>query len=85
MFTSLNQQNKILKLLKHKFYCAKTSSFFHFPRILNHCAKRRKFAKYEGLFFSKTLVVIGVLGQKSMSGKNVILEKMEPKTLLFLM
>ena len=72
-------------MFKRKFRHVKMGDFSHFPRILNHCAKRRKFAKYEGLFFSKTLVVIGVLGQKSLSGKNVILEKMEPKTLLFLM
>lgn len=28
----------------------------HLERILNQRAKSRKFAKYEGLFFSKTLV-----------------------------
>ena len=54
-------------------------SFFHFPRILNHCAKSRKFAKYEGLFWAKILVVIGVLGLKTLSGKNGILEKNGPK------
>jgi hypothetical protein len=60
VFIFSNQQNKILKLLNHKFLLPKTGDFFHFPRILNRGAKNRKYAKYEGLFFSKTLVAIGV-------------------------
>ena len=59
--------------------------FFHFSRILNHRAESRKFAKYEALFFGKNLVAIGVLGQKTLSVKIVILEKKEPKKTLFLM
>lgn len=61
------------------------SHFFHFSRILNHRAESRKFAKYEALFFGKNLVAIGVLGQKTLSVKTVILEKKEPKKTLFLM
>jgi hypothetical protein len=57
---------------------------FHFERILNQRAKSRKFAKYEGLFFSKTPVGIGIWGQKSLSGENDILEKNGPKSRSFL-
>jgi hypothetical protein len=57
---------------------------FHFERILNQRAKSRKFAKYEGLFFSKTLVGIGIWGQKFLSGEKDILEKNGPKTGSFL-
>ena len=57
---------------------------FHFERILKQRAKSRKFAKYEGLFFSKTPVGIGIWGQKIMSEEKDILEKNGPKTGSFL-
>ena len=56
----------------------------HLERILNQRAKSRKFAKYEGLFFSKTPVGIGIWGQKIMSEEKDILEKNGPKTGSFL-
>ena len=84
-FNNLNQQNKILKFTKPKSTLRQNAKFEHFERILHHSTKNRKYAKYEGLFFGKTLVAIGVLGQKTMSGKNVVLEKKEPETPLFLM
>ena len=65
---------KILKLFKRKYLHVNMSDFSHFSRILDHCAKSRKYAKYEGLFFCKILVGIGVQGQNSLSGKNIILE-----------
>ena len=52
---------------------------FHFERILNQRAKSRKFAKYEGLFFSKTPVGIGIWGQNFLSGEKDILEKKWPQ------
>jgi len=79
MFSFLNQQTEILKLLKCKFGLPKTSEIFHFERILNQRTKSRKFAKYEGLFLSKIPVGIGSEGQKSLSGEKAILEKKTPK------
>ncbi len=52
----MNQQIKILKFIKYKFRLSRMGEIIHLERILNQRAKSRKFAKYEGLFFSKTLV-----------------------------
>lgn len=50
IFTFLNPQNKMQKLLKPKFFDAQKLKNRFFSRILNHRPEKRKYAKIEALF-----------------------------------
>ena len=74
----------MLRLLKRKFRPSPGGEIFHFSRILKQRAKRWKYAKYEGLFYGKIPMGMGLCGQKFLSGKNVVLEKKPSKKDYFL-